>query len=171
MVEGVAAERGQDHLERFLVDLAHLGVGDAEMAELEIGDAAPDAELEPAPPEMVEHADLFHQPDRVVERQDVDQRPEQHRPRPLGDGGEEYAGRGRHAQRRRVVLRHVVAVDSRRLVTLHHPEAVLVEVGERDFAAAVEMVEDAEFHRRAPGSAMLRTTSPRRGRPARRSRG
>ena len=118
------------------------------------------------PPEMVEHADLFHQPDRIVERQDVDQRPEQHRPRPLGDGGEEYAGRGCHAQRRRVVLRHVVAVDSRRLVTLHHPEAVFVELGERDFAAAVDVVEDAEFHRRAPGPAARRATSARKPGPA-----
>ena len=159
VVQGLVSERGEDDLERLLVDLPHLGMGDAEMAELEERDAAPHAELEPAPPEMVQHADFLRQPDRVVEREDVDQGAKQHRPRPLGDGGEENAGGGRHAERRRVMLRHVVAVDSRRLVPLDHPQPVLVEVRQRDLAAAVDMVEDAELHPRGSGPAIRGATS------------
>ena len=60
-------------------------------------------------------------------------------------GGQEHARRGRHAERRRMVLGEMIGVEARAIVGLGNPQAVLVVVRERA-AVAVEMIEDAEFH-------------------------
>ena len=64
-----------------------LGV-DAVIAELDRRDAAADAELEPAAAHLVEHADLFGQPQRMIERKHIDQRPEAQPLGALRDRGE-----------------------------------------------------------------------------------
>ena len=50
---------------------------------LERRHAAADAEFEPAVAHLIEHADFFDQPDRMIERQQIDQRPEPQRLRAL----------------------------------------------------------------------------------------
>ncbi len=96
---------------------------------------------------LVEHADLVDQPQRVVERQQVDHRPEA---KPLGalrNGGQEQAGRRRIAERRVVVLGEVIAVEAGAVVCLDQSEPLLEMAGERQ-AAVVEVVEDPEAHGR-----------------------
>ena len=146
MVHHLVLKRRQHHFQRLVVYFTHLGVGDAEMAEFQYGNTAPNAELETAPAEIVEHADFLDQPHGIIQRQDIDQRPEQDLFGALGHGGEEHAGRGRHAERRRVMLGHVIAVNAGRLVSFDHLQAIFVDVGQRRVAAAVQMVEDPEFH-------------------------
>jgi hypothetical protein len=98
---------------------------DAVVADLVGRDAAADAELQPAAAHLIEHADLVDQPQRVVKVDRVDQRPEAQRLGALSHGGEEYAGRRRHAERRRMVLGDVIGVEACALVELDQPQAVV----------------------------------------------
>ena len=52
----------------------------------------PTPELEASAAQLVEHADLLDQPQRMVQRQRVDQRAEAQVPRALGHRGEENLG-------------------------------------------------------------------------------
>ena len=145
MVEHVAGQALQDDLERLLVDLLGLQVVQIEERHLVRHDAAPHPEVEPAPREVIEHADLLDQPERVVERQAVHAGPETDAPGALGGRGQEDAGHGRQPERRRVVLGQVVGVEARRVVLLEQAQPVLVEIRHRH-VAPVEVVEDAQVH-------------------------
>ena len=67
----------------------------------------------------------------MIERERIDQRPEIEPLGALGDGREIDAGRGRHAERRRVMLGAVIAVDAGAVVGLDQLQPVFVEIGER----------------------------------------
>ena len=74
--------------------------------------AASDANVETSGTEMIEHAELFKQPQRVIERKEIKQSPE-----PDSSGlprgcSEKNAGRRRHRERRRVMLREVIAIET-----------------------------------------------------------
>ena len=127
---------------------------DAVVADLVGRDAAADAELEPAAAHLVEHADLVDQAQRMIEVHGVDQRPEAQRLGALRHGGQEDAGRGRHAERRRVMLGQVIGVEARALVELDQAQP-LVELPAEIGAGAVHVVEDAELHPFPPFSPML----------------
>src|ERR1700722_5557116 len=74
--ELIALQRGVEAIERVEEDVARIvGVALVEF-ELERRDAAADANLEPAAAQMVEHADLFGQTQRRIDRQQIDQWPE-----------------------------------------------------------------------------------------------
>src|SRR5215470_889157 len=53
---------------------------------------APDTEFKSTVTQMIEHANLFIEADRVIERELVDQRPEAKPGRALRDTGEKHAG-------------------------------------------------------------------------------
>ena len=109
--------------------------------------ATADAEFEATAAEMVEHAHLLRQPQRVVGGQQIDQRAEPEAAGALGEGGDENAGRGRGAERRRVVFAHVIAVKAELVIERCEAQTMLILLGERQ-AAAVILVEDAELHGR-----------------------
>ena len=75
---------------------------DAVIADLVRRRAAADADFEAAVAEMVEHADFFREPQRMMRRQDVDQCAEAKPPGALGCGGQKYARRRRKIERRRM---------------------------------------------------------------------
>ena len=107
--------------------------------------AAADAELEPAAAHDVEHADLFQQPQRMIEAERIGERPEAKGGRALRDGGEKQARRGRGAQRRAVMLGHVIGVEAGPFVELDQSQAVFIlapQIGAR----SVEVIEDGELH-------------------------
>ena len=109
------------------------------------GYAAPYAELEAPAAHLVEHADLFDQPQRVIERQQVD---EGAKPQVLGAAGErrhDQRRRGGGAERRRMVLGNVVAVEACAVVGFGDGEPVGIELAKRH-ARVVNVVEYAEFH-------------------------
>jgi hypothetical protein len=108
----------QQDLEGLVEALAPAVPVDLEEPDLDRGHARADAELQPPAAQVIEHADLVDQAQRVIQRQAVDERPEPQRPRPLRRGGEEDARRWRVAQRRAVVLGEVVGVEPRALVAL-----------------------------------------------------
>jgi hypothetical protein len=85
----------------------------------------------------------------MVEVDGVDQRPEAQRPGALGDGGQEHAGRGRHAERRRVMLGQVIGVEAGALVELDQAQP-FVELPAEIGAGAVHVVEDAKLHELFP---------------------
>jgi hypothetical protein len=139
-----------------LLDDAHasglaraVGRVDAEKADLDRRHAAPDAHLQAPAAHLVEHADLLDQPQRVVERQEIDQRPEPEPLRALRHGSHEQAGRGGEAQRRAVVLGQMIGVEAVPVVGLGQPHAVLDLLAERH-AAVVHVLEDAELHVPSP---------------------
>jgi len=89
---------------------------------------------------LVEHADLFDQPQRVIERQQIYHRPEAQLPCPLRNSGEEDTGRRRVAEWCRVVLGEMVAVKARAIVGFDQLQPLLEEPAERH-PAVVEVVE------------------------------
>ena len=145
MVEARGAQSLEHDLQRFVEAFLGGGRVDAEERRFVGRGAATDAEFEPAAAHDVEHADLFDQPQRMIEAQRIGERPEAKLGRTLGDGGEEQAGRGRRAQRRAVVLGHVIGVKTRPFIDLGQAEAVFIlapQVG----AGPVQMIEDGELH-------------------------
>ncbi len=95
MIEAVGAQSLEHDLEYFVEALLGGGGLDAEERRLVGRGAAADAEPEPAGAHEVQHADLFDQPERMIEAERVGKRSEAKRRCALGDGGEEEAGRGR----------------------------------------------------------------------------
>src|SRR5262249_42752192 len=108
-------------------------------------DAAADAELEASPAELVEHADLLHHPQRMVERKRIDQWTEAQTLRALSHRGEENAGRGGNAQRRGVMLGGVIRIETAAIVGFDDLQPLLVECVQRAIVA-IEVVENADFH-------------------------
>ena len=146
-VQPLGGERAQQDLQPLGVHARGLVGIDAEHPQLDRRDPAPDAQLEAAAAERVQHADLLGEPHRVVQRERVDERAEAQPRRALRDGRQEHARRRRQAERRPVVLGEVVRMEARPVVGLGQHETVLVlapEVGDR----AVHVVEDAEAHGR-----------------------
>ncbi len=92
--------------------------------------AAAEADLQPAAAELVEHADFLDHPQRMMQRHRVDQRPEAQLPRALRDRGQEHIRRGRHAERRRMMLGEVIGVEAGAIVGLDDFQAILVVVRE-----------------------------------------
>ena len=115
---------------------------------------APDPELEAPSAQVVEHADLLDQPERVVERQDRHQRAEPKLTGMASGGGEEDARRGRHAERSLMMLGQVVAVEPERVGPRQQLQSLLVLLVERKLRLPFQMVEDAELrdHAVLPGS-------------------
>src|SRR5215813_32106 len=97
-------QRLAQDLQRFEIHLLSVVGLDPVIGGLDRRDAAADAELEASPAELVEHADLLHHPQRMVELKRIDQWTEAQTLRALSHRGEENAGRGGEAERRRVML-------------------------------------------------------------------
>jgi len=81
----------------------------------------------------------------MIERQDVDERPEAEPFGALRNRGEEHARRGCHAERRRMVFGDVIGMEADPVIGLDQSETGFVVVAKRD-GAAVEMIEYAELH-------------------------
>src|SRR5499426_3878905 len=97
-------QRLTQDLQRFEIHLLSVVGVDPVIGGFDRGDAAADAELEASPAELIEHADLLHHPQRMMERKGIDQRTEAQALRALSDRGEENAGRGGEAEWRRMML-------------------------------------------------------------------
>src|SRR2546425_12730016 len=86
--------RRVDHTVLLLTLASHAGAPrrleeiDPAVGELVGRDAAPDAELEAPAAHLVEHRDLFDEPERRVARQEIDERTEPDPARALRDGGQ-----------------------------------------------------------------------------------
>src|SRR3989442_274685 len=74
--ERVGGQPRADAAERIDENLARPVVLDLVVLELERRDAAADADLEASLAQVIENADFLDQPQRRIERQQVDQRPE-----------------------------------------------------------------------------------------------
>ena len=141
--------------------------GDREKMEAEVGsviaerietpepvlrDADPlaEPELEASLAEMIEHADLFHQPQRVVEGQQVDQRAQTDPRRPLRRSGEEDVDARRRVERDHVVLGLVVPPEPGLLGPLDETEPVVVQPVQRHVTGVLKLVEHAEAQPHGP---------------------
>jgi len=88
----VLGQANSDDVEGF-AELLHSGVEiDIVEADFDRRDAATHSVEKPPAAHLVEHADLINQPKRMIERQEVDHRPEAQLPGPLRDGRQENAG-------------------------------------------------------------------------------
>ena len=145
VVDALLREALVEHVQHVLVVGARLFEIDAVGVELHGRDAAPHADVEAAAAEVIEHAQLLQQPQRMVERQQIEQRAEADAPRFARGGGQKHARRRRHRQRRRVMLGEVIAVKAGGLGRLQQGEPILVGLLQR-LAARVDVIEDAELH-------------------------
>ena len=143
-------EPDQDHLQGFPVHVRTFRVIDAVIAHLERRYAAPDSHFEAPAAHLIEHADLLHQAQRMVQRQTINQRPEAKAFGALCNGGQEQVRRRRHAQRRRVMLGHMVGADTDLIVALDQLQPVFIIAGQILTRDQIEMVEYAEFHEVPP---------------------
>ena len=138
-----------------------LGLGEVEPVGggLKHRNAAADAELEAAAAQLIDHADLFDQAERMIERQQIDQRPEAQFRRALRQRCEDQRRRGGGAERRRVMFGDVIAVEAGAIVSLGDGQPLGVELAERH-ARVVDVVEDAEFHAPPVSKTPMAGTSP-----------
>src|SRR5262249_18759000 len=144
-VEPLGGQPFEPELDRPGVDLLRVPRIDAVVFELDRRGAAPEADFEAPAAQLVEHADFLDQPQRVVERHRPDQRTKPKPRRALRHGGKEHARRGRHPERRRMVLGEMISVEPGAIVGLRNFQAILVIVRNRT-AIAVEVIEHTEFH-------------------------
>ena len=91
-VEGLPRQSLKDEIEALGVDALRLLRVLPEHGQFDGGGAAAEADVQPPAAHLVEHADLFDEPERMVERQRIDQRAEAKPPGPLGHRGQEHAG-------------------------------------------------------------------------------
>src|SRR5215813_11171298 len=157
----VAGKALEDEFEGLVIDFAGLREIEAVSASLERRHAASDPELEPPAAHLIEHADFLDQAQRMIERQEIDERAEAQRLGALRYGREKQPGRGGAAKRRRVVLGDVVAIDAAAVIGFDQLEPIGVECAERA-APVVHVIEYAEFH-----AAPRRRTMARHPRPPR----
>ena len=78
----------------------------------------PTPSIEAAAAHLIEHAHFLDQPQRMIERQKINQRAEAQAAGALRGGGEEQAGRCRGTERRRMMLGEVIAVEPGAVVGL-----------------------------------------------------
>jgi hypothetical protein len=89
MVQHLTGEPLEADLQRLPVDLLGLQVVEVEVRHLEGDDPPPDPEVEASARELVQHADLFDEPEGVIEGQAVHARPQADAPGPLAGRGQE----------------------------------------------------------------------------------
>ena len=129
-----ALETLQDHLRRLDEELAAGVHVDAEAFELDPPEAAPEAEDEAAVRQIVEHADLLGDADRIVPRQHDDHRSEQQRVALAGEVGEHLQHVGAHRVVGEVVLDAPDRLVAERLGDAAEPQLLLVHL---EIAAAL----------------------------------
>ena len=130
--------------------------------------AAADPDLDPALAQVIQHADFFGEPQRMVRRQHVDQRTEPQALGALRDRCEEDARRRRQVERRRMVLAHVVGAKSGAIIEFNQLQPVFVLFAERIWPVVV-LIEYPELHcttrpKRFPAPAGAGSPSRRRQR-------
>jgi hypothetical protein len=81
----------------------------------------------------------------MVKRKRIDQWTEAQALRALSDRCEENAGRGREAQRRRVMLGGMIRIEAAAIVGFDDLKPFLIECVQRTIVA-IEVVENADFH-------------------------
>ncbi len=81
----------------------------------------------------------------MMEGKGIDQRPETQTLRALSDRGEENAGRGGKAERRRVMLGGMVRVEAAAIAGFDDLQPLLVK-GVQGPLIAVQVIENADFH-------------------------
>src|SRR5262249_37335691 len=86
--ESASGQAFKNEVERLGIDILRLRWVLPVVNELLRHRAAAEADLEPPAAQLIEHADLLDHPQRVIERQRVDQRTEAQPPRALRDSGE-----------------------------------------------------------------------------------
>ena len=152
MGQAPPAESRQDHVERLGVHRGRLEKIHAAVRELVGRDPAADSELEAPAAHLVEHRNFFDEPQRRVEGQEVDERPEPDPARALRHRGQEDSGRRRHAESCGVMLGHVVGPEPRGLDGLDELQPMLVQRADR-LVRPIDVIEDSESRRgHRPGS-------------------
>ena len=149
IIKHLAGQPLHHERDRFGVDLLCLSGIRPIVLKLNRYRAPAEPDLQPSTAHLVEHADFFDQPQRMMQRHRPHQRAEAQSARTLRYGRQENARRRRHAERRRVMLGEMIGVEAGAVVSLGDAQAILVEVGERS-AVAVEMIKNAEFHAYSP---------------------
>ena len=140
----VGRECLEDQLETFGIDLlAFLGVLAIEGNLIRHG-AAPETDFQPPAAHVIEHADFFEHPQRMVRGQRINEGTEAQPPGALPDCRQEHAGRWRHAERREVMLGDMVGVEAEAVESFDHLQPLLVIIAQRQ-VVAVEVIENAEF--------------------------
>ncbi len=91
-IDHVPGERLHEHVVGLDIHRRRKVVIDAEIIELMWRGAAADADLEASAAEVIEHADLFGEPERVMRGQHIDQRAQTNPPRALRDRRKEHVG-------------------------------------------------------------------------------
>ena len=122
---------------------------DAVILHLDGRGAAAKAHVDAPAAHLVDHGDFLDEAQRRIEGQGEDQRPETQVLRALRDGRHVHRRRGRHAQRRRMVLRDVVAVKAISVVGLDELHSRLEIIAQRE-VVPVEVIENAEIHSSRP---------------------
>ena len=124
---------------------------DAEIVQFMRRRAAADADLDPALAQMIQHADFFGKPQRMMRRQHVDQRAEPQAFGTLRHRRQKHAGRWRQIERRRMVLAHVVGAEPGAIVELDQLQPIFILFGER-IRPMVVLIEDPELHGTTPST-------------------
>jgi acetaldehyde dehydrogenase (acetylating) len=126
-------------------NIARLLVRDLVIAELERRHAAPDAHIEAAVAQVIEDADLLGQPQRRIQRQQIDERPEPHAPGRARNRGKIEARHRHKIERGGMVLGDVQAIDAG-LVGGGREGEPLVERGRDRPVRAFDMIEKSDQH-------------------------
>ena len=119
---------------------------DSPISQLVRRGAAADADLDAASAQMIEHADFFGEPQRVMRRQHIDQGAEAKASGALRNRRQKNARRRRQIERRRVVLAHMIGAEAAGVVQLDQLEAVLILLMQR-IRPMVVLIEYAELQR------------------------
>jgi len=146
-------EPAEDEGDRLVETLARGEPVALEPEVLDGGDAPTDAVVDTPAGQLVEQADVLDHAQRMMDRQDLDERAEADGARDLGGGGQEDLLVRRHAQVGPVVLGQVIGVEAGLVSDPDEVEPVSEELAHARLWHALDVVEDPVLHHLvSPGS-------------------
>jgi len=143
-VDHVGLESAHQHAERLVIHRRRQPGIDAKTLVLYQCAAAAYTDCKAAAAKMVEHAYFFVEAQGMMKREDVDKRADPDLVRTLDRRRQEHARAPRHAERRRMVLRHMIGVKTRVLDEFEQAQAFLEKLTQRP-TVAVKVIEDRKL--------------------------
>ena len=159
VVQGFLGQAPNQDVQGFLKHIPAILELDAVVFRFHRHNAPAHAQLQPPVAQVVQHTDFVEQAQGVVKGQQIDQGAEADVPGALGRRRQENSGRGSQAQRRYMMFRQMVAVETLPVGVLQQLQPLLVNPAVR-LLFPLNPVKEAELQGFAVGRLGLRTHKP-----------
>ena len=143
--ESLLVQAGADHLQGFFKHRPRVQKRHLKICLLKRGHTPSDPDFQAAIAHMIEHANFTDQSQRMIQRQQIHQRPQTNAFGMLDGRSEEDPRRRRHAQRRGVVFGQMVAVKAGFISHLEESQAPVIQLTQR-VRSAFQVIKNSKIY-------------------------